>query len=382
MANQRPIFVVGCPRSGTTMLQLMLHAHPRIAIPPETRFVLEGYWRRKRFGDLRQPERRRELARWILHTKTTRAYDLGLDTAAVEEEIVAGPPTLGSAMGIVFRAYARRFGKPRWGDKRPAYVDNLDLILRMFPDAQIITIIRDGRDCVASLKEMPWHHAGIYESISIWARAVDRAREAGRRLGPDRYHELSYERLVRDPEPDLRALCDFLGEPFDPAMTEPASVADVAVPADKTWHERTRKAVSDDRVGSWRTRLSPDEIALCETILGPRLRSCGYELSGTRPPTTAAAKLRYAAVAGRHTLGRVRRAAVLGLDRVTGAVPLAAQLDQPPAGDATPPPPRTPTDGTPAAGPTPPTGDATSPASGPTSPSSEANGHSQPQGGR
>lgn len=343
MTNQRPIFVVGCPRSGTTMLQLMLHAHPRIAIPPETRFVLEGYRRRKEFGDLRLPEHRRALARWILHTKTTRAYDLGLDADAVEAEIVAGPPTLGSALGIVFRAYARRFGKPRWGDKRPAYVDNLDLILTLFPDAQIITIIRDGRDCVASLKEMPWHHAGIYESMSIWARAVDRAREAGRALGPDSYHELSYERLVRDPEPDLRALCDFLGEPFDPAMTEPASVAEVAVPADKTWHERTRKAVSDDRVESWRTRLTAEEIALCETILGPRLIACGYELSGSRRAGMPAARLRYAAVAGRHAAGRARRAAVNGVDRIAGRARLAADLPPTPTTTPTSGPTRTPT---------------------------------------
>lgn len=324
MENDRPIFVVGCPRSGTTMLQLMLHAHPRIAIGPETRFVLEGYRRRHEFGDLRQADNRRALAGWIT-SKPTRVHDFGLDRDALVEEIVAGPPTLGSAMGIVFRAYARKFGKPRWGDKRPAYVDNLDIILRLFPDAQIITIIRDGRDCVASLKEMPWHRAGIEESISAWARAVDRGRAAGRRLGPERYHELSYERLVREPEPVLRGLCDFLGEPFHPAMTEPASVAEVAVPADKTWHERTRGAVSDDRVESWRRRLTPEEIALCESVLGPRLRRHGYELSGAAG-APAGARLRYAAVAGRHELGRARRLALHGLERLRRPAPLAARL--------------------------------------------------------
>ena len=282
MDNDRPIFVAGCPRSGTTMLQLMLHAHPRIAIPPETRFLLEGYRDRRRFGDLTAESNRRALARWIVDTPATRAHDLGLDPEALVAEIVAGPPTLGSAVGIVFRAYARRFGKPRWGDKRPAYVDNLDIVLRLFPDAQIITITRDGRDCVASLKEMPWHRAGIFESMSAWARAVDRSRAAARRLGPSGHHEISYERLVQEPEPVLRELCDFLGEAYDPAMTEPAEVAKVAVPADKTWHERTHGAVSDDRVGTWRRRLEPAEVALCEAVLGSRLVERGYDLSGAR----------------------------------------------------------------------------------------------------
>jgi hypothetical protein len=325
MENDRPIFVVGCPRSGTTMLQLMLHAHPRIAIPPETRFLLEGFRRRRGFGDLREVGNRRALAEWIVRTRATKAHDLGLDGDALIEEIVAGPPTFGSAVGIVFRAYARRFGKARWGDKRPSYATNLDVVLRLFPDAQVVNIIRDGRDCVASLKEMPWHRAGIEQSISLWARSIDRTRQARGRLGDERYHELSYEHLVRDPEPLLRGLCDFLGEPFSPAMTEPAAVADVAVPAGKTWHERTRGAVSDDRVASWRHRLTPAEIGLCEAVLGRRLRACGYELSGASSAPVLG-RLRYVAVAGRHELSRERRLATHGLDRVRRAAPVAALL--------------------------------------------------------
>src|SRR5215475_1669200 len=156
MGADRPIFVLGCPRSGTTMVQLMLHAHPRIAIPPETRFLLTAYRRRHEYGDLTIAENREKLANFVTG-KGTSFGDLGLDRAATVAEIVAGPPTLGSAMGIVFRAYARRFDKPRWGDKRPAYLLNLDVLLRMFPDAQVIHIIRDGRDCVASMREAPWH---------------------------------------------------------------------------------------------------------------------------------------------------------------------------------------------------------------------------------
>jgi hypothetical protein len=326
MVNDRPVMVVGCPRSGTTMVQLMLHTHPRIAIPPETRFVLEGYWQRRHFGDLTNAENRRALARWIVLRPESRVHDLGLDPDALIDEIVAGPPTLGSAMGIVFRAYARRFGKPRWGDKRPAYVDNLDVLLRLFPDAQVVNIIRDGRDCVASLKEMPWHKAGIHESVNIWARAVDRARAAGRRLGPERYHELRYERLVQDPEPALRGLCAFLGEEFDPAMTRPAAVADVAVPADKTWHARTHGEVSDDRVGTWRHRLEPAEIALCEAVLGRRLVACGYELSGSAASIDVGDRARYAAVAARHGLGRARRLALNELERVRRAPAVGARL--------------------------------------------------------
>jgi hypothetical protein len=145
MAAERPVIVVGCARSGTTMLQLMLHAHRRIAIPPETRFVLSGYRQRRSFGDLREPAPREALARWIVDRRQTRFADLGLDAEQVAARIIAGRGTLGSAFGTVFQAYAERFGKPRWGDKRPAYLQNLDVITRLFPDAQIVNLIRDGR---------------------------------------------------------------------------------------------------------------------------------------------------------------------------------------------------------------------------------------------
>src|SRR6266700_441874 len=208
MGADRPIFVLGCPRSGTTLLQLMLHAHPRIAIPPETRFVLTSYEGRNKFGDLRAEASRRALGRSIVTERQTLFYDLGLDAEEVLEEIVAGPPTLGSAIGIVFRAYARRFDKPRWGDKRPGYYQYIPALLRMFPDAQIVHLIRDGRDCVASLQTMPWFTQDFYAAVCTWVEAVDSGRRAARQLPAGTYFELRYEDLVADPAACLAALCE------------------------------------------------------------------------------------------------------------------------------------------------------------------------------
>ena len=294
------------------MLQLMLHAHPRIAIPPETRFVLTAYANRRAFGDLGDPARRQALARWIVERPETKFADLGLDPSATVGRITAAASTLGSALGTVFQAYAARFGKPRWGDKRPSYLQNLDVILRLFPDAQIINIVRDGRDCVASLKEMSWHREGLHATVATWARAVDDARRANRRLPRDQWHQLRYEDLVTDPATELTRLCAFIGEDYDPAMAFPARVAGVAVPAGKKWHHRTHGPVTTQRVKSWQTRLAPDEIALCEAALGSRLAAWGYELSGAvRPPVTEL--LRYCVKATPHRLAPAKR----GLSRAT-----------------------------------------------------------------
>ena len=320
--SDRPIIVVGCPRSGTTMLQLMLHAHHDIAIPPETRFVLAAYQRRRAFGDLGEADRRRALARWIVAERRTRFGDLGLAAEDIVERITAGPGTLGSALGTVFQRYAARFGKSRWGDKRPAYLQNLDVIRRLFPDAQIINIVRDGRDCVASLKEMSWHRQDIYATVAAWSRAVDDARRAARQLGPAQWHQLRYEDLVADPDRSLGALCAFLGVGYDPAMAEPSAVAPVAVPAHKTWHSRTHAPVTTQRVQSWAQRLTADEVTLCEAALGSRLVESGYQLSGTgRPRRTEL--LRYRWTATPHLLAPAKRSLSRVAIRLRGEHPVA-----------------------------------------------------------
>ncbi|WP_067508884.1 sulfotransferase [Actinoplanes sp. TFC3] len=306
MPSDRPIIVVGCPRSGTTMLQLMLHAHPRIAIPPETRFVLAAFRERRDFGDLSLPDSRRALARRIVNQRETRFCDLGLDPDQTVERIAAAQGTLGSVLGTIFQMYAERFDKPRWGDKRPAYLHNVDILLRLFPDAQFINIVRDGRDCVASLKEMSWHRKDIYATVAAWARAVDDARRAARKLDPAQWFELRYEDLVSDPHGGLTRLCEYLGEDYDPAMAEPSAVAGVAVPSFKTWHARTHTPVTTQRVRSWETRLTAEEIALCEAALGSRLVANGYELSG-KPRPAPSQLIRYTMAAAPKRFDPARR---------------------------------------------------------------------------
>jgi hypothetical protein len=302
----------------------MLHAHPRIAIPPETRFLLTAYRSRNGYGDLRVEANRQALARDITGNRKTLFYDLGLDAQEVVAEITGGPPTIGSVFGTIFRAYARRFGKPRWGDKRPGYYECIPGLRRMFPDAQIVHLIRDGRDCVASLKSMPWARQDIYEAISTWTEAIDSGRRAARRLSRDAYVELRYERLVTDPDGQLRSLCGFLGEDYDPAMARPHEVAD-AIPERKTWHAENRRPITPAPSGSWQDRLDPWEISLCELVMGRRLRKLGYELSGA-PRPSAVHLARYAQVATLRRGAAGKRAVTERLETAREPGPVECQL--------------------------------------------------------
>ena len=319
--TQRPIIVVGCPRSGTTMLQLMLHSHPRIAIPPENRFVLPAYYERARFGDLTDPENRRALARRITR-KGGLFPDFGLRRPEVVRQVVAAPPTVGSAVGTVLRAYAARFDKPRWGDKRPGYIQHIPAILALFPTAQIVQIVRDPRACVASLLRMQWWRQGAASAIATWSEAYDYGRAAAQRLGPQSYFRLRYEDLLDDPEHELRALCAFLDEDFDPAMQDPRDTARLALPSRKTWHDRARTAPVGPSEQTWADTLDPDALALCEFVLGERMRSEGYEPTGVRRPSLPA-RARYARVAATRRLAHRKRWLLDLLDARRSSSPIA-----------------------------------------------------------
>jgi hypothetical protein len=303
-----PIFVFGCPRSGTTMLSLMLHAHPRIAMPPETRFLLPVYRERASFGDLRDEANRRVLAKRITAPRKSRFRDLGLDRRETIEAIVAAPPTIGSAAGTVWREFARSRGKARWGEKRPAYWEAVDVVLRLFPDAQLIHLVRDGRACFASLRQLEWWERSALTTMTTWTLAQQELNRAGRKLPPGRYHRLRYEDLLADPGRQLERLCAFLGEDFDPAMLDFGAAAADIVPDRKAWHDRTKGGLDTGRADAWRDALDPDELGLFEHVAGRALRVEGYELSGAgrRPPAAAVARYHARWAARRASLQRTR----------------------------------------------------------------------------
>ena len=288
-----PIFVIGCPRSGTTLLTLMLSSHRRLTIPPETRFLVPVWRKRLRFGDLTDPDNRSKLADELVKTKGTKFKHLRVDPDTVRAAIIDGAPTIGSAIGAVYRAYAQSQGKPRWGDKQPTYFRNIEMLRAMWPDAQFIHLVRDGRDCVASLKRMRWWKHGTIVATATWVHSVDCAHRARSRLPATAFTEIRYEDLVSDYPTVLPQLCEFLGEEFDEAMLRPQKLArELPGKQRRKWHWRTAKYIGPRRVGTHTELLTPRESALIERVAGTRLRALGYSVPDTpaRVPATDVAR--------------------------------------------------------------------------------------------
>ena len=249
-----PVFVVGCQRSGTTLLRLMLDSHPNISCGPETRFLAdlakltgEGWDRMSQFGF---PE-----SYW--HEKVAEFF------------------------GSFQSEYAHRRGKTRWADKTPRYALSLDYIDRVFPTCQVVHVIRDGRDVVASHRHR-FGYVSAVKAVEKWPRYIAAARQSGRRLGPGRYREVRYERLVDDAEATLRDLLEFLGEPWDEAVLHPERAPhDVAGGYREFSSERRREAgeqgpVYRSRVGAHRSELDALLRLLFRVRSGSTLRSLGY----------------------------------------------------------------------------------------------------------
>ena len=324
----RPVIIGGCPRSGTTLLRTMFHAHPELAIPRETRFVLESWMRRTRFGDLRNPANRRRLARWIFMRKKTDANRLGLDAEEAVERLVAAPPTLGSLLAECFVMFAETHGKPRWGDKRPLYASRIAAIFDLFPSAHFIHVVRDPRACIASLRKLNWYDGSIVPSVELWERSVTAVDAIRSRLATDQLLDVRYEELVLEPETTLERVTGFVGSASDEnALEQMMRYYEVKEKRSQRYHSNLERPLDASRVSGWKESLSREEIAFVEEATEPLMRRWGYERAtqGVRAPAELLDEL-----ASERKKRATARRRLVWLDRlqkwVTHRHPLAARL--------------------------------------------------------
>lgn len=195
--SSRPIFIVGSPRSGTSIMAEALDAHPSIFSP---------HWETGLF--VRCDDMLNGHLNWAL---TENKAAMPLERADFIAWIRESAESL-------FARFAVVTGKPRWAEKTPAHVFHMPLMQEVFPEAQFIHMVRNGRDVVRSLQQMPWAPRKTRWSIERWVRSVNVGRENGRKLPANQYTEVRYEEFLAEPRNCLMRLCSFLGEPFSEQM--------------------------------------------------------------------------------------------------------------------------------------------------------------------
>ena len=280
----RPLILLGVSRSGTTLLRVILDRSPGVAIPDESFFVP---LLSRRHGRAIDPER---FLDDVARIPTIR--DWGLQVEEIAARVKPGMAT-GDAIAAIFATYAAAAGKPRWGDKTPMYMRHLSLLDELFPHAQYVHLIRDGRDAALSFLEMPegtftrtWAHPRTPAQFAcLWRKEVRGARRLGGRLGPKRYLEVRYEELVAEPENVVREICRFAEIAFEPAMLDYAGAVDVSSKP----HQQRLLRPPTAGVRSWREELGDADVAAFEAVAGDLLGQLGYEVRSKRRPGTARA---------------------------------------------------------------------------------------------
>jgi hypothetical protein len=251
---ERPIFVVGTQRSGTTLLRLILDSHERIAIGHES-------------GFMRAVATTKHLPDYIYGDGWYRRF--GVDDAGMNQRIR-------EFYASIFAHYARLQGKPRWGEKTPDNIFEVDEIARIFWDAQFVCTVRHAGGVIASLERWNWT---FERALDYWMRAAEAALEAAERLGADRWHLVRYEDLVSRPENVLRGVVAYLGEPWSDNLMRHHEVqkgrsGGVEVEGDN----RDDRPIDPSRLADWRLRLPPELIESIEARAGGLLSRLDYRV--------------------------------------------------------------------------------------------------------
>ena len=283
------VFIVGCPRSGTTLLKRMVNAHSKIAMPPEeSHWIPRMYHKRKLTpGGLVTP--------MLISRLMALPRFLALGISHDELLKLAGngqPVSYSTFVSGIFDLYASAQGKELVGDKTPDHVRWLDTLHALWPKARVVHLIRDGRDVCLSIANWPkahgknpgtfptWKDDPVSTTALWWELNVRLGRQFGSSLGPELYCELRYESLVSNPDGECAALCSFLGLPYEDAMLrfhEGKTQTDPGLSSKEAWLPVT------PGLRDWKSQMPGEDIERFEAAAGELLDELGYARAFPQP---------------------------------------------------------------------------------------------------
>lgn len=274
MTDQKPFFIVGVPRSGTTLMAVLLNNHSQIHIGKVTvgeallnlqRRIMENYGlngdirsrtNAERLLDALQAE---ELA-WQFCQNVSDKVDEGLRCLITH------------AQADIVRCH----GKTVWGNKSPFMLTEFPRLSHLMPGVRFIHVIRDGRAVALSRYDRRRIHPKL--AIHSWKQMILKGQIDGEILGPDQYLEVRYEDLVEKPIEALCRVCAFLGVRFEQGMLDLSQAEVTAQP-----NAYVRPKLDQKKVNAWKEKLSPQQIEGLEAIAGDLLQVLGYTLQAYRP---------------------------------------------------------------------------------------------------
>ncbi len=283
-------FIVGCGRSGTTLLTVMLDSHPELAIPGESGKLIIQTCRqfpptdqsahRRRFTN----EQATAIVDGLFASHRFRAWQLDRDQLIlhlIRHQVSTGSDVVRTILAL----YALKEGKVRFGDKTPSHVLHMPYLATTFPESVFIHVIRDGRDVALALLDASFGPTTVESAATYWTHRVQTGRRAGRSLGPRRYLEVHYEHLITDPEVVLRNVTRFLRLDYDPLMLQYIDASQRQLnmsPAPAEDESLTRPLTHGLR--DWRVQMKPVDIATFDLLAAKLIDQLGYQVGQNHLP--------------------------------------------------------------------------------------------------
>ena len=280
--KKEPIFIVGVPRSGTTLLRMMLNSHSKIAIAPETHFFRFFWANRDKYGDLKKEENFKKL--WNDLVRCKYFQDLKLkDTQKIYRSLLNHEQRdYKNIFEKLCKEYAKQNNKLRWGEKTPGHLEYLEIILSFFPSAKIIHIIRDPRDVALSYKKVPWGVNDVFSVARLWNRYMNIFKNF-KNKNKSNFLEVKYEDLVIKAKDILQTICAFIGEEFEEQMLSFHFYSKQYIEHNEPWKEGVLKPLTVSNVGKYKKGLSKWEIEQIETKCWKHMLDKDYTLLFLNP---------------------------------------------------------------------------------------------------
>lgn len=255
MTPPKKIFLFGVGRSGTTLLQSMLHAHSQVSMLPENHLI-HNYLLAELGGKQPQFDHR------FLHSETASRLKEIVDVKRVLEA-----PTTHHAFELICSEVAQKEQVAFVGDKDPEHINYLPHLQRVFPDAFFLHIIRDPRDVILSRKRSQWGAKYPWQwHITEYKHQFEKAITFG--FQNHQFFSVYYEELVDSPQQVLESICGFLGVSFDEQMLQFSEGASSLVSEnEKNWKENVSKPVLKGNYGKWKKQLPQSEVKQIESVL-------------------------------------------------------------------------------------------------------------------
>lgn len=265
-------------RSGTTLLSMMLGAHPDMAVPLSTTGMWYSFYRQLNtvYNNLRTVPDIERLIDDVMAHERVKLWRAPLN----RERILARsrPSQYESIIESFHQEFARLRNKSYWANIDIATLDDMHIAHTLFNDAKFVHIVRDGRDVALSHQAVPFGAGNIAECAEAWLTRVRQNLRMGALLGPSQYLAIKYEDLVAAPERTLGYLCDFLGIEYSENMLSYYQSIDNNIPKYKQWMwPKLKKPPQKNNIYKWKKDMTLNRRIVFENIAAPLLKELGYE---------------------------------------------------------------------------------------------------------